>query len=180
MEKIIIEVAGVDYKLKTLAELSIREYHAINEVLHNKKLSEVRKIMELLNLLGQIPIEVLKKVNLSSYEVIDWASIINITKEDKKIRKSYTIKDKEYKLVDYDDLVFGKFIDLEYFVREEDALEKVISILFLNDYTTDSLSEFSEVLKDEMKIVDATSIFESYALWRESMYKNYEENPIFL
>jgi hypothetical protein len=98
------------------------------------------------------------------------------------------ICDDEFILINFNNLKFGEFIDLEYFIKqgENKNIDKISAILFrryktgewgeliIEPYNLIDFNERSEFIKNNFKLIEVYGAMNAYKEWRETMLNTYK------
>lgn len=165
------------YPAKDLTELSIKQYEQLLNIL-NDDLPELKKIYDILEILTDIPIDLIKKINVNSLIQIDWGLLLSVDTTLIPIKPIYKIKDKEYNLPKFNNIPFGKFIDIDYYLQipSEDKMVSVLALILCQDtnYTIEDIEALKFNISRHLNIMDGLTIMDSYINWRNDLYKKYE------
>lgn len=98
------------------------------------------------------------------------------------------IIDDEFMLIDFNNLKFGEFIDLEFYIKEGENknIDKIVTILFrkyksgewgeviLEPYSVIDFNSRSEFFRNNSKLIEIYGAVNSYKEWRENFIKTYK------
>ncbi len=150
---IFLKINGKKYKCKNTMELSIDEFTDLSKKLSNEVTAEgITKT--LLNELSNIPKHLLKHIKTESLLTIDISNILTA----KNIENT----------IDFDEFAFGKVIDIEQFLINEDQQRATARILLPNETTPKELDNFRTV-----KTHEAINYLGFYNEWKIELFKNY-------
>lgn len=166
-----IRIQDKEIKLKNIEYFSFDEYNKLFEILNYS----FDNIKEQYNLL----LELFTDMDLSDIENIKNVYKVDFTEILKQEIKSQKVKVKfnGYELIDLNKITIGRFIDLEYFVKElsaEKRLEKLSALLYLPSvFEEEEFNELVEKIHNKMNIGNALQIIELFISFRVSFYESY-------
>lgn len=163
-----ISINGEEYSLPTCwEEVTIAKYKLLQEVFETSKSSEM-KIIEMVQVLSACPIDLLRKVRLSDFALLDlsWADKAIETKVD-PVMEILGVKYGVTK--DLNDLSLGETADLfEY--QNSKHIEFITAILMrpvqkqdgdlyiIEDYDEKTLDSRAKIFRDNMNVVQMQSL----------------------
>ncbi len=171
MNKIIIQEK--EYNLiSSLDELRLKEYCNISKI-QSSDIGNVHKLINIISILSNIPLEILYECNISQLENID---ISFLYKYDNKIDDVIEIKGVKYGVVkDMKSLSLGEYADLDQFQSTSSTdelynLHIISAILYrpvsedgkLEKYNFETLNQRAELFKTELavkNIIQLTNFF---------------------
>ena len=174
MEKIIFKLGDTTYKAKSLNQLSINEHQEVVKVI-NAEGDELQKIKELIHLLAEIPYDKLDIIRISSFILIDFKKLLSIDTTKIPLRKSYRVEGKDYYLREFNEMKYGKWIDLNYFIKQkENTMSNTIARMIIPDDNINDTYKLSEIIRTDLNIMDGLTLFDTIINWRADLIKQYE------
>jgi len=158
-----------EYKTIDSDLLNINQYLTILDILEDKENDLLELSKDLLKEITDIPFDYIDKIDSFNLVLIDWVSFIRDLQNLNKIKQSYY----GYTLKNLDELTFGNYIDLDYFLINKDLIGVISLMLLPNDYTMSDLTNIKE-LTSKMPTKDAISILNYFISYRKNIFNSFE------
>ena len=166
-----IQIGDKTYKTLKLNELSIKTYNIIINLI-NSEGDDVDKIKLLLHYMANIPEDLLDMIDISSFTQINFEELLKIETHKEIIKPFYHINNTQYKLPIFDELTFGEWIDLDYFITNENHMINVLSrLLISSNINLTSIQILAGEIETEMPVIEALTIFDAFTHWRLDLIK---------
>ena len=164
------EIDGEEYKTIDSDKLNINHYLNILDILDEQKdLLDTSK--ELFMEITNIPIELIEQFNDYSLVAIDWGFYIKDLNNLNNIKKSYD----NYNVKELNDLKFGNYIDLDYFLiqNNKNRIVDVVALMLLGEeYTINDIETVKDYVMN-MNTKDVITIFNYFTSYRKNIFKSY-------
>jgi len=167
-----VQINNKLYRIQNVKDLRINKYQEIINLL-NEKNDIIELSKELLNKLTILEKNEIDALSYFDLLMIEWSEIIKIPKKN-KLKKRYIIDDITFKPYEYHKLLFSRFIEIEYYLQEEDHLLKVLATIILNDkLKEDILDETMKKIDEYLKVEDAIAIMADFLDWRKKILDDF-------
>lgn len=163
---------GVTYETIDSNELSIQQYLNILDIIDNNVDDLLELSKELFAEITNLPHESIMDLNDYTLAIIDWGYYIKDLKNLNKIKKEYG----NYQLKDLNVLGFGNYIDLDYFLiqNNKNRIIDVVGLMLLSsDYKLSDLNKSKEYVMN-MKTKDVITIYNYFTTYRLNIFKQFE------
>lgn len=166
-----IQYGNREVKIKNLSELSFAEYNYIMNILANEKYSNIEQYQEILITLTDLtPEEILEIEDITKID-------LNEVLSQQIASKTFKTRWKKHNLIDVNTISIGRFIDIEYFLTQddiEDKIETITALMYIDkEFDQSSLDALKLEIKDNMKIGEALQILQIFTTFRNNLYENY-------
>jgi hypothetical protein len=169
-----IEINNKLYAIYDVDSLTIREFENLQNELKDEK-DDTKIALIILKYLTNLKDWQLKSIVPVSLNFIDWTEIMKMSDVDtKNIKDEYELKDHTLKLYNFDNIRLGNWIDIDYFMQEDDTMPLVLSLLFFKgQYTEETIKLLEDDILDNLRIRDAFTIFKVFTDWRTKIFEDF-------
>ena len=164
------KIDGKEYKTIDSDKLNINQYLNILDILESDNNLQVLS-KDLFYEITDLEPEKIEQLSDYSLVLIDWTLYIKDLNNLNKIKKEYF----GYKLRDLNNLNFGNYIDLDYFLiqQNKNRIIDVVALMLLGtEYKIEDIETSKEVV-NKMKTKDVISIYNYFTSYRMNIFKQF-------